>query len=497
MKRFIDYLNPLSHLGLRDYSIKFPFAVSVLVIFVSEYLVYRVLENPMAVGIYIIFVHVALIVYFSFRSGIFGGLTAAYIAILYYIYIIYDRNYTGAQFNSGIRATIVYGLLYSGVALIIGYLKQKIDNLIEQEADEKIRLQTIIDQLPVGVVITDANGKIVQGNKQLKRILGREIRKEVTVGKDTLVNARDLNDKRITPNQWPLAQTLASGKTITKKEFIIKKDEGKDIYVQISSSLIKNKKGKAVAAASIIADITNEKEMEKRKDDFVNMASHELKTPITSIRLYTDSLFTRIKGKVDSNVEKTLKSIKYQTDKLHELVSDLLDISRIQSGKLNFNKENTDLVSLVEETIVELQKTTKTHKIIVNNKNDKLIIFADKFRIYQVLTNLITNAIKYSPDADKININIKKSGNKAEVAIQDYGIGISKNQFKKIFERLYQVSDHKEKTFPGLGMGLYISKEIIGRHKGNIWVKSTKGKGSTFYFTLPLAKRPLKTGKGK
>jgi len=118
-----------------------------------------------------------------------------------------------------------------------------------------------------------------------------------------------------------------------------------------------------------------------------------------------------------------------------------------------------------------------------------LPVFGDRFRVYQVITNLLTNAVKYSPKKDKIIIDAKKVGKEALVSVKDFGIGIPKDKQEKIFEKLYQVTEPDVKTFPGLGMGLYISNEIVKRHNGKMWVKSQKGKGSTFYFTLPLAQK--------
>jgi two-component system CheB/CheR fusion protein len=186
----------------------------------------------------------------------------------------------------------------------------------------------------------------------------------------------------------------------------------------------------------------------------------------------------------DEKATKTLLGIKNQTDKLQGLVSDLLDVSRIQTGKLSFKKEPFCINDLLKEIISVLQSTTSQQ--IILKKYPHVQINADKFRIYQVVTNLLTNAIKYSPQGEKIWIEIQSLKNKLVVSVKDQGIGIDKNQQKRIFDRLYQVTDAKEKKFPGLGMGLYISREIIKRHRGAIWVEGEKGKGSTFYFSLPL-----------
>ncbi len=449
----------------------------------------------MGVGVYVIYLSVILIIYFSFREGLRGGIIATILTISYYLYIIFTRNYKGNQLISGIETTAVLGVIFFIVSLTIGWLKQTIDVLIEREMDEKNRLQAIIQQLPVGVLITDDKGRIVQGNKQVDVILGRQMRQGLTAGNATLPNVTS-NGKTIGPTQWPLAQAIMTGKTVPGREFVLEQDNGKKQFLQISASLIRNKEGKVIAAASIINDITHRKEIEKRKDDFVNMASHELKTPITSMKLYIEALIKRSSDSDDERTTKTLDGIKKQTERLQELVNGLLDVSRLQTGKLSFTKEPFRLDVLAKELTEELRATTKKQTLVYMGKAP-LVVFADKFRIYQVLTNLITNAIKYSPESTTITIRVKKADGKAVVSVKDEGIGIVKEQQKRVFDRLYQVADSDTNTFPGLGLGLYISKEIIKRHQGSIWVESEKtngqtdGKhGSTFYFTLPLKKQP-------
>lgn len=484
MRKVLRYLNPIAHFGDKNYSVFFPLITTLLTAVILEGIFVWLLHTPNAVGLYAIFVFIVLIVYFAFREGIRGGMIAALLTIFYYLYIISSRNYTGNLLVSSLQTTATLGLLYGILAWVIGWLKQTIDSLLEREANAKKRLQMIIQQLPVGVLITDDTGEITEGNKQVELILGRKMKSGRVAGKDTIPEAT-YKDKPVPPSQWPLAQTLTTGKPVAGKEFILTRDDGKKRYVQISASLITNKTGNIVAAASIMTDITAQKELEERKDDFVNMASHELKTPITSMKLYTESLRSRLKHLDDRDVQKMITGIKTQTERLQSLVNDLLDVSRLQTGKLMFTPESFNLNSVIKQTITELKGTAKNHTINFN-PTGSITLTADKFRIYQVLTNLITNAIKYSPPGSKITIRVKKDRKSVTVSVKDSGIGISKDQQKKVFDRLYQVTDSKEKTFPGLGMGLYISREIIRHHKGTIWVESEPSKGSTFYFTLPL-----------
>lgn len=223
------------------------------------------------------------------------------------------------------------------------------------------------------------------------------------------------------------------------------------------------------------------------RDNFITAASHELKTPITSLGLYLQILGKEIKKKTNGQKEYYLQKMQTQVLRLSNLIGDLLDASKINVKKLTLRKETFDLDALVHETVSDVAVITEKHEIVINGKIHSKVQ-ADKYRIYQVLVNLLTNAIKYSPQADKVIITLKNEKKKVLVSVRDFGIGIDIKNQRKIFDRFYQV-DKEQKTFPGLGMGLYISHNIIKRHGGELTIKSERGKGSTFTFTLPLIKK--------
>jgi PAS domain S-box-containing protein len=244
--------------------------------------------------------------------------------------------------------------------------------------------------------------------------------------------------------------------------------------------------------AGSVTDITEIKKLEQRKDDFIKMASHELKTPITSINGYVQLLLNIYDESDDrrlhlskTTVKSSLTTISKQVAKLTRLVSELLDLSKIESGKLELHKTKFDLADVVEETVQDVRHTTAKHAIIVQNDFEGKV-FADKDRIAQVLLNLLTNAIKYSPNSDHIEVVVEGDHNFATIKVKDHGIGIDKKDQHKIFERFYRVEGKSEQTFPGFGIGLFIASEIIHRHQGTIAVESEKGKGSVFTVTLPL-----------
>jgi signal transduction histidine kinase len=227
-------------------------------------------------------------------------------------------------------------------------------------------------------------------------------------------------------------------------------------------------------------------ELMNRKDDFLSIASHELKTPVTSLKAYAQLLQMGSKGMEDRKRELMISKMEAQIDKLTALITDLLDTSKMQNGKLFYNKTFFNLKDLVDETMDEMQATVTTHEINASG-NTFLPVYADKDRIGQVLNNFLNNAIKYCPDCKKIIVDVENKNGMAVCSVKDFGNGIIKDQQDKVFERFYRVTGKNLHTYPGLGLGLFIAKEIIERHSGKIWVESEPGNGSIFYFSLPLA----------
>lgn len=231
----------------------------------------------------------------------------------------------------------------------------------------------------------------------------------------------------------------------------------------------------------------NEQQAVSLRDNFISLASHELKTPLTSLKLYIQILNLQSAKHGNKEYSHYYEKIDTQLDKLTMLIGDLLNVSKLQHGKLEFRNEYFYLPELVKEAVEVAQATTRKHKIFVAGTVEKKV-FADRYRIYQVLTNLLTNAIKYSPKADKIIVKLKPQAEYVVVTIKDFGIGIDSEHKSKIFGQFYRIDTPEERTYPGLGMGLFISNEIVKSHGGSFSVRSKKGKGSEFSFTLPYNK---------
>lgn len=235
-----------------------------------------------------------------------------------------------------------------------------------------------------------------------------------------------------------------------------------------------------------IEDITEKRETDRRKDDFLSIASHELKTPLTTIKGLVQ-LLQRMppEGSSDKYIS-TLDKVGTYVDRLNNLITELLDTSKIQSGNIELHNEPFDVNKTIRDTVENLSLATPDYNIILSG-NTEAVILGDELQISQVINNLISNAIKYSPGSDKIKVYLNKVGDFVKISVTDYGMGISPQDKAKIFERFFRARDIQKK-FPGLGIGLYISHEIIANHKGTLWVESEIGKGSTFSFTLPIMK---------
>lgn len=238
-----------------------------------------------------------------------------------------------------------------------------------------------------------------------------------------------------------------------------------------------------------IEDITARKLIDKQKDDFIGITSHELKTPLTSIKSYIQILQAHNKLAKDKKNIFLLEKVANQIERMEHMMASFINVYTMQTGKLALKKQHFSLEELMKDILETFDYITETHTIERLGKYTELI-YADKERISQVLINLLTNAIKYSPKANKVIVEVKKSGQEIIISVQDFGMGIPKEQQDKIFERFFRVKGNKEKNIQGLGLGLYIAHEIIKEHKGRMWVESRVSKGATFFFTLPVNIKP-------
>ncbi len=243
--------------------------------------------------------------------------------------------------------------------------------------------------------------------------------------------------------------------------------------------------GKAENFTGVLYDITIHKQDELRKNDFIAMVSHELKAPITAIQAYVQIAIARAQRIENGLITETLLKATFQTKKMTELINGFLSVSNFEAGKIYLSEQSFQIKELIEDAISEVRLLHENSDIKIKEYCEKTI-FADRNKIAQVLTNFLTNAIKYSPVEKTIEVSSKIADGSLLVSVRDQGIGIEPKDQEKLFERYYRIKNKDTNGIAGFGLGLYLSSEIIQRHEGKIWVDSTVGEGSTFYFSLPI-----------
>ncbi|GGG91427.1 PAS domain-containing sensor histidine kinase [Pedobacter zeae] len=261
----------------------------------------------------------------------------------------------------------------------------------------------------------------------------------------------------------------------------------KNKWLRTAGKAYYNEEGKAIYIAGAVLDITEHKQDEIRKNDFIGMVSHELKTPLTSLSAYIQLLQHKFKETDNDFTIQILDKINVQLKRMSLMIDGFLNVSLFESGKILLNRTNFNLVELIK-TVADENRIVLTSHFIQVIGTKEVVVNADMDKIGNVLNNLIGNAAKYSKKHSLIAIKCEIQNGYAVVSVEDEGIGIKENDIPKLFERFYRVESPDTKTIAGFGVGLYICAEVIERHQGKIWAESKFGKGSTFYFSLPISK---------
>jgi PAS domain S-box-containing protein len=403
--------------------------------------------------------------------GVLTTILSAFVCEYFFIAPLNDLNFNASN-SIQLLVFVIECLLLIGLSGAVTRASNKVRKTAE-------RFHALVENSADVIAVTDANAKILYCSPSVKKALG------YTVKEFRKLNGLSL----IHPEETEIVQKFFEDvmQSPGKSKFLLHRylhKNGKYVWVESTiKNLLNDPSVKGIV--SNFKNVTERIVLEKQKEDFVGIATHELKTPVTSIKAYAQILLRRFNKEGNTAAAKMIEKMDGQLNKLIALIGDLLDVTKIEAGRLQLHEEFYDFNHLVKEVVEELQRTTERHKIITHLEPVSNV-YGDKERIGQVLTNLISNAIKYSPASSDIMVNSTVDDNKLTICVEDRGVGIAKDQQAKVFERFYRVSGPEGDSFPGLGLGLYISNEIIKRQGGGIWVESEKGKGSSFCFTLPL-----------
>jgi len=367
--------------------------------------------------------------------------------------------------------------------------------LYDEVNKSKVYIENLVENAGDAIVSTDMGDRILTWNRGAEVIFGYT--KGEAVGKNLAIlllpeQSKELEDIRTKVQLTGVIRNLEARR---------KRKDGVFINVALAVSPINDKAGNITAFLHLAKDITEKKRYEQRlkeldrmKSDFVSNVSHELRTPLTAIKASVDNMLDGITGPLGEKQARYLTRIKSNTDRLARLINDLLDLSRIEAGKIDLKPTRLPLATLTKE-VAETLRPVAVEKLIsleVASPDIGMTAWADRDKVVQVLMNLISNAVKFTPQHGKVTLAIQKNGNEwVQISVADTGPGILPEEANKIFAKFYQIAQMDKQKAKGTGLGLAISKALVEMHGGKIWVESEVGRGSTFSFTLP-AQRPIK-----
>jgi two-component system phosphate regulon sensor histidine kinase PhoR len=391
--------------------------------------------------------------------------------------------------------------------------------LYEDSYLERHKLNTVINSIAEGVVLCDSQGRLVLANETAMALLSLEavpFEQHVSEMVD-FYSIRDMDNNPLPIEQLPMARALA-GETFQDHRVKLHGVSGDNSVMSFSGAPIRAGAQNIEGAVVVFRDITARERRERAKDDFLAVAAHELRNPLAAVRSYADLLLRREQQRTESNDSRDLHGLhvlSQQVTHMLRMVDNLLDVSRLDAGQVDLQSECIDLVSLAEQVLDQQRPVAADHELILDTEHNEIWLACDALRVRQILTNLVSNAVKYSPAGKSVHVHIGVRRVECETAVggdiadtdypaeeghapayealirvSDQGRGIAHDQQTRLFQRFYRA---KRPGADGLGLGLYLSREFVEMHGGQIRVESTEGQGSTFLVTLPIHAEPHST----
>ncbi|MGN6180724.1 MAG: PAS domain S-box protein [Mucilaginibacter sp.] len=350
---------------------------------------------------------------------------------------------------------------------------------IKQAEEKSVKLASIVETSDDAIISKTLEGMITSWNAAAERMFGYT--EEEMIGKSIYtIIPEDRQDE-----EPRILARLGAGERVDHYETIRQTKDGRLLDVSLTISPLKDKQGQIIGLSKIARDITAKKQEEQRKNDFIGMVSHELRTPLTSLAAIIQVTQKKIGQDGEQFLINALAKANQQARRMAAMINGFLNVSRLEAGKLLLEKEPFDLGQLLRELLDEARLIVTSHTFSME-ECDNVIVNADRDKISSVISNLISNAVKYSPKGRLIDIRCKIKDNMIVVSVKDEGMGIKSEDLAHIFDRYYRVETNNTRHISGFGIGLYLCAEIIKRHGGDIWAESEPDKGTTFYFSLPV-----------
>ena len=352
------------------------------------------------------------------------------------------------------------------------------------ERQHRKKFQMILSSIGEAVIATDRHCRITYMNAKAQKLTGWNYRDAHNKSIEAVMTFRDktLSDEF----NKTVSRSIKEGKRslFAQASDLISKDTN-IVTIDDSIAPLRNSRGTVIGAVIIFDDITEHKHQEERLELLLSSVSHELKNYITSIHGYSAILERKLKKTREKDLYEYSQKLSNKISTMKSMITSMFDLSKLKMGKLDMKRKEFDLFDLIQTIIQDTELDGKNRIKILSNQH--VMVFADQVRIGQVLTNLLTNAVKYSEKATEITVQMRTVANVVLIMVEDKGKGIPSEKLEKVFRPFYRAIDEKDKhTISGSGLGLYISREIVRQHGGRMWVESIEGQGSRFYFTLPF-----------
>lgn len=386
-------------------------------------------------------------------------------------------------------------LSYEGLEQKVKERTQELAGKVEEIGREREKLSTILFSIGDGILVIDSDFKIIVWNKVAESISGFSAKEVIGKKYDQILKFTNEKTGEITKDF--IRVTMETGETQEMPNYtLLAKKDGSQVAVADSSAPLKDKNGNAVGCVVIFRDTTKEREVDRAKTEFVSLASHQLRTPLSAIRWYSEMLLNGDAGKLNKDQKEYMSSIDQSNLRMIDLVNALLNVSRIDMGTFAIDPKPTDFVEISESVVGELVMQIKEKDIKFTAKYGKNIpqIHADPKLVRIIIQNLLSNAVKYTPTGGKVSIVINKEEENVLLKISDTGYGIPVEAQSRIFTKLFRADNVRAKEVDGTGLGLYVVKSIIDQSGGKVWFESAENKGTVFYVTIPISGMKKKEG---
>jgi len=377
-------------------------------------------------------------------------------------------------------------------ARLVRELASERDRMLTErmEADRRFaELRAVFDWDPNGIALFDSAGILRMASHRIEEIFGIPLRAMYGQPYDEIYR-RKL--EQANPQGRPallarIRRIFADRSSASRDE--IELERPKHRWLTRSTVPVRGVSGEYLGRLFVYLDVTEQRELDRQRSDFLTVAAHELRTPLTPLSMYLQSIERRLaRGQaVENNL---VTKARRQVDRLGGLVEDLLDLSRLESRRLRLGSEDVKVNELVDAVVADFRGQTRNHDIVFHRSPEPLLVKGDHERLEQVLVNLLTNAIKYTPQGGQIVVAVERGDGEVRVSVKDPGIGVPAEEQPMLFQRFFRAANANTRNYSGLGIGLFVSNEIVKRHGGRFEVSSEVGKGSTFCFHLPLARSP-------